>query len=499
MFMDGCMENSDIVYHGEQLLDNSKGESESEFQKSFSSGSMYKIPLPFDEILRRDTVNLDNLIATPTFVAWRLGISDRFLDEALLPKVCDLVPKPAVLMPLWRYISSKNLTGEIMLRRVEELDDPKLIGESALLAYKKLKDESDVGIKQFFRRYQSQKRLIFSVDQLLKTKHSTQELSDEQLGRFRMTIAKLARSVDPIFIPETFLTIFLSRSQKDGVKVIRRVVEQIEEGVISRYQKRLVILLESFGPLEENLLEEARVLMQEGLGRGVVLWLHATIAYTPKELLDQFHNHILLLPSQSELRMLSQVQNIDLERIKSHGGNRNVAIISSMMLPSWKTWDIVQLSDIRELIEREDKMDLDPISLTILQKAVDFLFDQARKLMEDRRESRKKMGEAVEDKSVQKDIKETKKDELGSLKPIPIRLQSVYHDIEHCMEQIEGYQRNRRDLERRVMKDGGFDRTQSSVRNELRDVDDEIKKYCQKLKKLVEDVYGRNITIIGLD
>jgi len=142
---------------------------------------------------------------------------------------------------------------------------------------------------------------------------------------------------------------------------------------------------------------------------------------------------------------------------------------------------------------------LDPITITALSKAVDFLFDQATKLMEERRESRKKRGDVNEQEELEHAKQLTPKTEVASWQPKSVYLKDIPREVKHCIEMIEQYRKNKRFTEESVSHYGGFKLSPISIRNELIKQEEEIKKWCQKLKDIIEHAYGHKISIIGLD
>lgn len=140
----------------------------------------------------------------------------------------------------------------------------------------------------------------------------------------------------------------------------------------------------------------------------------------------------------------------------------------------------------------------DPIAVATLTKAVDFLFDQAGKIMKERREARKNRGEEEDVISESKNV-EPEKEEVKQWKPKEVYLDDIRQEIENCLYQIHQHRINRRDLEKQISAYGGVIFAPIILRNQLRITEDEIKKWCQQLKGIVEEIYGRKITIPGLD
>ncbi len=142
---------------------------------------------------------------------------------------------------------------------------------------------------------------------------------------------------------------------------------------------------------------------------------------------------------------------------------------------------------------------LEPIGLAVLTKAVDFLFNEASKFMQERRERRSLEQNRISSKEADKTTGFTKREELLSWEPNELFLQDTYLEIEHCLDQIQQYRKNRRMLEKQVAMYGGVVLAPIAVQNQLNNVERELESSCQKLRRLVEETYGQEIRIPGLD
>jgi len=147
----------------------------------------------------------------------------------------------------------------------------------------------------------------------------------------------------------------------------------------------------------------------------------------------------------------------------------------------------------------------DPVSLMILTQTVGFLFGEAGKLLEERRAARKERGEKDEAKVSNNesslDHTETisSPDKLNSLKPNTLQLQDMRDEMEHCLSLIHQYRENKRLLETQAAQYGGFASAPLITQNQIKHAEQEIYNNCQKLKRLVEEVYNREIIIKGLE
>lgn len=309
-----------------------------------------KISPAFDDVLKH--LSLLSLSVAPTFFGLRAGLSDRFLDEALLPRLRDDAFKP-VLIPLERRLWMENL-GEPRTRSLEDLEDPVLTGTSALRAYEKLRDSLDTELRSYLRPPSRFRRGLprFALDSLLVKSRAGQPMSVEILEEMRERARHIARRFDPICYPGEFLTMCDARTQSDALKVIARVVEQASEGVLAGGKTGVIILVELFGPIDHVFADKLRYLMREWMTVKVVLWLHAAVHYIPRGLLDQFQNHIVLQPSPAELEVLAQTRSIDRQEIRDKGGSRQVAVASGPCVPTTQSWEVISLSELPQLEER---------------------------------------------------------------------------------------------------------------------------------------------------
>jgi hypothetical protein len=143
---------------------------------------------------------------------------------------------------------------------------------------------------------------------------------------------------------------------------------------------------------------------------------------------------------------------------------------------------------------------LEPLGLAVLAKAVDFLFDEAKKIFNERRETRSSRGDySNRAEATTETNKTTKKEEILTLHPNLLLLQDSSGEIEHCLAQIQQYRQNKRILERQVALYGGFIYAHLQLQNQLIQVDDELENWCAKLKGIVEEVYNYKLTIPGLE
>jgi CHAT domain-containing protein len=234
----------------------------------------------FEKVLKR--VSLEALCAAPTFMAWRLGVSDRFLYEALLPRIKEKLPSWRVLVPIRRSVSLRNL------------------GMAETMS---LKD--------------------------LNTSSVLQEKPD----------------AEKFFAPEDFLTFYNAVNQTDASKIISNLLSQAENYPTT--SEHIIILIELFEPIETEFIKQLRHLMRYGTPLSIIPWLHAEIATTPHELLDQFRNHIVMLPSPSELGMLNGTNPYG---IKLDSNEKfNLALLSGPCVGTVREWRTEPLLELESL------------------------------------------------------------------------------------------------------------------------------------------------------
>lgn len=159
-------------------------------------------------------------------------------------------------------------------------------------------------------------------------------------------------------------------------------------------------------------------------------------------------------------------------------------------------WKLVPFSDIRKDTPMSG---FEPIATAALTKAVDFLFEQAGKIMEERRDNRKKLGEDDDTPEQNSDKGISSKEKLNNEQPKIVFLKDYHQEIEHCLKQIHQYRSNRRHTLDQIAHQGGINHASIGTRNDLITAENEIKRWSQDLKSLVEKVYGHKLQIYGLN
>jgi hypothetical protein len=137
-------------------------------------------------------------------------------------------------------------------------------------------------------------------------------------------------------------------------------------------------------------------------------------------------------------------------------------------------------------------------AMAILTRALDFLFDEARKILAERRQRRQEMEEADDTVALPDGVEESSKETILELKPANLD-QETQEEVDHLLELIKIQRGHRRKAEVKINKLGGILFVPPNVRVELENAEDEILKHTQRLKKLLEKVYNQPIYIDGLE
>jgi hypothetical protein len=144
-----------------------------------------------------------------------------------------------------------------------------------------------------------------------------------------------------------------SSSQKESLKIIERLLNICSNETM----RKTIILMEIIGAFDSYHNRAIHLLLKDGLSKGIIFWLHAKISNIPNGILDQFHNHFVLMPSFYELNDLSKIQPISYDQLEEKGNRRHIAVVQGYCLPISKSWDIINLSgdsehEISEEIKR---------------------------------------------------------------------------------------------------------------------------------------------------
>jgi len=156
---------------------------------------------------------------------------------------------------------------------------------------------------------------------------------------------------------------FDNKTQFGAAKLIEYVLEQDKFAEANQEcQHPLIVFVEVFGPIKQVLVDILRYLMSEGPSKRINLWLHSEVANTPIDLLDQFENHIIFLPSIRERKQINQIKPIrNNKQIKQDGQDRyyederedsletGILAVSGLCVNRYKTWKVIEFKSLQEL------------------------------------------------------------------------------------------------------------------------------------------------------
>jgi hypothetical protein len=146
---------------------------------------------------------------------------------------------------------------------------------------------------------------------------------------------------------------------------------------------------------------------------------------------------------------------------------------------------------------------LDPYQLPVLLKAIDFVFDEGRKILEERRE-RRKMTDTAQNSEDQEPVKEipapapepekeveTKQDLLSS-RIDEILWQSHELDVKHLVKLLETYSGNYR-LAREQYAKWGSELVPSIIVHRMTDAENSMLDTIKQLEIILSKVYKKDI------
>ena len=136
---------------------------------------------------------------------------------------------------------------------------------------------------------------------------------------------------------------------------------------------------------------------------------------------------------------------------------------------------------------------LDPLSMSIIVKAVDFLFDQAAKVIQELKEDR---SASIKDAS-ESSTRDLISDKSEMVKAVSMEIDTK--EIQHCLDQIDLYTKNVHVFEKRIAFFGGEVLAPLDLVHKLNVSQDELKKWISKLKFLLESASKKKIRILGLE
>jgi hypothetical protein len=139
---------------------------------------------------------------------------------------------------------------------------------------------------------------------------------------------------------------------------------------------------------------------------------------------------------------------------------------------------------------------LDPIAMSVVVKAVDFLFDQAAEIVQELRRKSSKEVKTGNVNTAGSGSDSAKADVLNALKTVSSEINAK--EIEHSLDQIQIYLNNVHAFETQIAYHGGRKLARRDLVNNLDVSQEELQKWIQKLKSLLEDSAQREISIQGL-
>ncbi|HJS19277.1 MAG TPA: hypothetical protein VJ785_11060 [Anaerolineales bacterium] len=137
-------------------------------------------------------------------------------------------------------------------------------------------------------------------------------------------------------------------------------------------------------------------------------------------------------------------------------------------------------------------MDQYALLLPIVNQAVDFLFDEVRTILKERRGSRARTSQEPHTTS---NVVTNKNELSGKVINRDNLIGDEAKELQHCIDQIKQYRKNRRMLEEQIGKVGGRTHASISLLNQLEDTESEIDNWSKKLKELIEKIYGCEISL----
>jgi len=155
------------------------------------------------------------------------------------------------------------------------------------------------------------------------------------------------------------------------------------------------------------------------------------------------------------------------------------------------------------ILAREGESMIDPIQLPILMKAIDFVFDEGRKILEERRERRKSEDSApeIQEQVTTKEIahpvqesKETKQDLLSAKIE-----ENLWHDnqkeIEHLVRLLEKHSGNYYTLKEQFAEFGSI-MVPPHIVSQMKEKENLILETNRQLETALSRVYKKDINLI---
>lgn len=136
-------------------------------------------------------------------------------------------------------------------------------------------------------------------------------------------------------------------------------------------------------------------------------------------------------------------------------------------------------------------------AIGVLTQAVNFLFDEARKILAERRERRQAMNQQDDTPALPSGSKESAKETVLNWKATNFD-EEAKKEIDHLLKLIDIQQNHRRNAELTIANIGGILAATPRERAQLENAENEVLKHTRKLKNILEKVYNQPIHIDGL-
>lgn len=144
---------------------------------------------------------------------------------------------------------------------------------------------------------------------------------------------------------------------------------------------------------------------------------------------------------------------------------------------------------------------MDPLAIPVLMHAIDFLFEEAGKILDERRERRRTAGNEAEDYLVKDEQTPSAKaiNSRSDALEAPIDL-TVWQDsqsrVEHLLSLLDIYTKNYYSAKKSFAIYGAAD-VPPIILHRLIDAEDGIAQTTKELQKLLRQVYGKELQIPG--
>jgi hypothetical protein len=147
---------------------------------------------------------------------------------------------------------------------------------------------------------------------------------------------------------------------------------------------------------------------------------------------------------------------------------------------------------------------IDPVQLPILLKAIDFVFDEGRKILEERRE-RRKQHDSFPNSDAPEPVKDVKLPDLeqGMIMKQTLLASKVdetlwlghAEEVKHLVRLLETYSRNYQLAKEQYAKWGSA-LVPPIIVNNMKDAENSMLETTEKLQNTLSRVYNKNISLI---